>query len=70
MDPLVDLTALELASAFRRRELGVVEVTTLALARAETVGDAIGAFTTLAPDRALDRAAAAQRASSEATPPR
>lgn len=61
MDPLVDLTALELASAFRRRELGVVEVTALALARAETVGDAIGAFTTLAPDRALDRAAAAQR---------
>ncbi|KQR37378.1 amidase [Microbacterium sp. Leaf159] len=61
MDPLVDLTALELASALRRRELGVVEVTTLALSRAETVGAAVGAFTTLAPERALARAESAQR---------
>lgn len=61
MDPLADLTALELAAAFRRRRLGVVEVTTLALARAEAVGDAVGAFTTLTPERAITHAEAAQR---------
>lgn len=60
MDPLVDLSALDLATAFVRRELGVVEVTALALARAEAIGDAVGAFTTLAPERALAQAAAAQ----------
>lgn len=61
MDPLTDLTALELAAAFRRRELGVVEVATLALRRAEAVGDEVGAFTTLAPERAIARAERAQR---------
>lgn len=61
MDPLLDLTALELSAAFARRELGVVEVTALALRRAEQIGDAVGAFTTLAPERALTQAAAAQQ---------
>ncbi|WP_211349936.1 amidase [Microbacterium saperdae] len=61
MDPLSDVTAIELAAAFRRRELGVVEVATLALNRADALGDTVGAFTTLAPERAIAHAEAAQR---------
>ncbi|MDQ0648035.1 amidase [Microbacterium natoriense] len=53
-----DLTALELRSAYERRELGVVEVISAALDRARL--DDLGAFTTLNPEQALDQASAAQ----------
>ena len=54
-----DLTALELSSAYARRELGVVEVITSALERA--AAETVGAFTTITADRALAEAAHAQR---------
>lgn len=53
-----DLTALELRSAYERRELGVVEVVGAALERAQR--DNLGAFTTLSPEQALTQAYAAQ----------
>ncbi|KIP53092.1 amidase [Leucobacter komagatae] len=62
MDPLENLSGLELAAAFSRRELGVAEVTRLALERAERSSDTVGAFTTIAHERAGNAARRAQQA--------
>ena len=61
MNPLEDLTGLELAAAFRHRELGVEEIADLAISRAEQLEPVVGAFTTLAHSRAHGAARAAQR---------
>ncbi|TGO05514.1 amidase [Serinibacter arcticus] len=49
-------TALEIAAAVRRGEVGAVEVTTAALERAARRGPAVGAFVELTPELALAQA--------------
>ncbi|GAA4780275.1 amidase [Actinomycetospora chlora] len=61
MSDLHELTALETAAAVRRGDVTVVEVVEAALARAERLGPALGAFSVLTPDRALDAARALDR---------
>src|SRR5918995_521571 len=56
-----DLTALELATAMRRREVSPTEVLEHTLSRAEAVGRQVGAFVTLAPDLARDQARGAEK---------
>ncbi len=59
MSELSGYSALETAAAVRAREVSVVEVTEAALRRAE--GDRWGAFVVVAPDLALEQAAALDR---------
>ncbi|MCW5954267.1 MAG: amidase, partial [Propionibacteriaceae bacterium] len=59
MSELSGYSALETAAAVRAREVSVVEVTEAALRRAE--GDRLGAFVVVAPDLALEQAAALDR---------
>ena len=61
MTGLERLTALETAAAIRAGDLTAVEVTEAALRRAEQDGAAVGAFTVLAPELALDEARALDR---------
>ncbi|GIH27425.1 amidase [Acrocarpospora phusangensis] len=51
-----DLTALELAAAVRNRELSPVEITEHYLERIDRHGAAVGAYVTVAAERALDQA--------------
>ncbi|SCG65417.1 amidase [Micromonospora halophytica] len=59
-----DLTALEQAAAVARGELSSVELVTHHLARVAALGDTVGAFVTVTPERALAAARAA-----DAVPP-
>lgn len=59
---LHELSALELAGALRRGETSATEVLAHTLARARTVGAAVGAFAHLTPDLAAAQAAAADAA--------
>jgi amidase len=61
MTELHDLTALQLAAAYRRGETGPVDVVEHLLARIGD-GDRVGAFTTVSADRARAAAAGAERA--------
>ncbi|MFK4207731.1 amidase [Streptomyces sp. NPDC030920] len=61
MTELHDLTALQLAAAYRRGETGPVDVVEHLLARIGG-GDRVGAFTTVSADRARAAAAGAERA--------
>ncbi|MFE6666066.1 amidase [Streptomyces sp. NPDC057697] len=61
MTELHELTALELATAYRRGETGPVDVVEHLLARIGD-GDRVGAFTTVSADRARAAAAGAERA--------
>ena len=61
MTEIHDLTALELATAMRRREVSPTEVLEHTLSRAEAVGRQVGAFVTLAPDLARDQARGAEK---------
>ncbi|GAA4940403.1 amidase [Actinomycetospora succinea] len=58
MSDLHELSALETAAAVRRGDLTALEVVDAALARAERLGPALGAFTVLTPERARDAARA------------
>ena len=66
MSALDELSAVELAAAIARREVGAVEVTQQALDRATELNDRIGAFITLTPELALEQARAVERAVAEA----
>lgn len=66
---LHDLTALEQAGAIRSREFSAVELTTHYLERAHRLNDAVGAFTLLADELALQQAAAADRAVAQTDDP-
>jgi len=59
---LHDLTALEQASAIRRRDVSAVELTRHYLERAHDLNETVGAFALIADDQALDQAEAADRA--------
>ncbi len=61
MAQIHDLSALELAAAIRRREVGVLEATEHALQRAQDLGPSVGAFISLAPELALAQARQTQR---------
>lgn len=61
MTELHELTALQLAAAYRRGETGPVDVVEHLLARIGD-GDRVGAFTTVSADRARAAAAGAERA--------
>ena len=56
-----ELTALDQAAALRRGELGARELMEHTLARIERLDPVLGAFVTLAPERALDAAGAAEK---------
>lgn len=58
---LHDLTALEQAAAIRSREVSPVELTEHYLQRSADLGDTVGAFITLTPQRALEQAREAER---------
>ena len=60
MAELHDLTALELAAAIRDGETSPTDVVRHALDRAEALGPQVGAFVTLAPERALAEAREAE----------
>ena len=60
MADLHDLTALEQGELVRRREVSPLELTEHYLERADRL-DTVGAFVTLTPDRARERAAALGR---------
>ena len=57
-----ELTALELASAIREREVSPTEVLDHTLERADRLGSRVGAFVTLTPDLARDQAHAVEKA--------
>ena len=57
-----ELTALELATAVRGREVSPTEVLDHTLQRAEQLGGRVGAFVALAPELARDRARAVEKA--------
>lgn len=59
MAEIHELSALELASSVRERDVSPTEVTQHALARAEELGTAVGAFTIVSSERALAQARAA-----------
>lgn len=59
--PSADLTARQIVAAIRSRETSALEVTELAVRRAEALGPALGAFTTLTPELALAQARALDR---------
>ncbi|RJL22759.1 amidase [Bailinhaonella thermotolerans] len=63
------MTALELASAVRRRELSPVEITLHYLDRIERFNEDVGAFTTTVPELALERAKSAEREAMESDDP-
>lgn len=56
MADLHELTALELAAAIRRRDVSAVEVADHTLARAQRLGEQVGAFIRLTPELALRQA--------------
>ncbi|WP_116952789.1 amidase [Jiangella endophytica] len=60
MTEIHDLTALELATAVRQREVSPSQVADHALERAERLDPSIGAFVTLTPDLAREQAAEAE----------
>ena len=62
MTEIHELTALELASAIREREVSPTEVLDHALERADRLGSRVGAFVTLTPDLARDQAHAVEKA--------
>lgn len=62
MAELHDLTALEQASAVRRREVSPVELAEHYLARIDRLDGDLGAFITVTPDLALEQARAAEAA--------
>src|SRR5690625_1365709 len=66
MSALDELSAVELAAAIARKEVGAVEVTQQALDRAAELNDRVGAFITITPELALEQARAVQRAVAEA----
>jgi len=66
MAQLHDLTAVEAASAVRRREVSPVELVEHALERIARLDEQIGAFVTLTPDIARAQARSAERAVLEA----
>lgn len=66
---LCDLSAHRLIAEFRARALSPVEVVDALVARIEALNPALGAFTTLCPERALKEAAASERAYSSGPPP-
>ncbi|MFD3971824.1 amidase [Streptomyces cyaneofuscatus] len=57
-----ELSAIRLADAIRRREISPVEAVRAALDRIEKINPAVNAFVTVCGERALERAAAAERA--------
>lgn len=59
---LHDLTALEQATAVRRREVSPVELAEHYLARIDRLGDAVGAFITVTADLAIEQAEKAEAA--------
>ncbi len=61
MTELHDLDAHDQAAALRRREITSVELVRHHLDRVERIGPGLGAFVTVTPDRALARAAEADR---------
>ncbi|MEJ2890181.1 amidase [Actinomycetospora aeridis] len=61
MSDLHELTALETAAAVRRGDISALDAVDAALARADRLGPALGAFTVLTPDRARDAARAVDR---------
>lgn len=61
-DELCELTAIELATRIRRKEISAREVMTAHLARIERVNPKINAIVTLVADRAMDGAARADEA--------
>jgi amidase len=69
MTALHDLTALDAASAIRRRELSPVELVTHALDRIERLDAQLGAFVTVTSDTALAQAEAAEREVMDADDP-
>lgn len=62
MSDLHERSALETAAAIRRGDITALEAVDAALARAERLGPALGAFTVLTPERARDAARALDRA--------
>src|SRR5690625_1246160 len=66
MSALDELSAVELAAAIARKEVGAVEVTQQALDRAAELNDRVGAFITITPELALEQARAVERAVAEA----
>ena len=62
MTEIHELTALELASAIREREVSPTEVLDHTLERADRLGSRVGAFVTLTPDLARDQAHAVEKA--------
>ncbi|HWN28347.1 MAG TPA: amidase family protein, partial [Actinomycetospora sp.] len=62
MSDLHELSALETGAAIRRGDVTALEVVDAALARAERLGPALGAFVVLTADRARDAARALERA--------
>ena len=69
MSDLHELGALAVGDLVRRREVRVVDVVAHALARADGVGERLGAFAVRTPERALDAAAALDRALAAGTAP-
>ncbi|MFC5140487.1 amidase [Actinomycetospora rhizophila] len=69
MSDLHELSALETAAAVRRGDITALEAVDAALARAERLGPALGAFTLLTPERARDAARALDRAGGEGAGP-
>ncbi|MEJ2861414.1 amidase [Actinomycetospora flava] len=69
MSDLHELSALETAAAVRRGDVTALDVVDAALARAERLGPALGAFTVLTPDRARDAARALDRSGLEGAGP-
>jgi len=67
-EPLSELTAHELIVAYRTRRLSPVEVVDDLLARIDALDPALGAFTTVCADRALDEARAVERDYARAEP--
>jgi amidase len=59
MTELHDLSAIEMARLLREREVSSVELVAHHLERVDVHGPRLGAFVTVTPERALDRAAAA-----------
>ncbi|WP_028275156.1 amidase [Arthrobacter sp. I3] len=68
MDELINLTVAELGTAYRRRELSPVEVTTAFLERIDEVDQELHAFVTVMSDIALAQAAEAERQFAAAEP--
>ncbi|MGK5742342.1 amidase [Micromonospora sp. URMC 103] len=64
-----DLTALEQAAAIARGELSSVELVEHHLRRVDALGDTVGAFVTVTPERARDAARAADAAPADARGP-